>query len=96
MLIFTLQVVVERWRKGTPAEFWAEFSDADGKPFSFTAITRSLREQRMAQDKEVSKQAKYEYGDQFATLFTYRRGGKIYIMSDDASIANKYRDMHEN
>lgn len=95
-LIFLLQVVVEHWRKGTPAEFWAEFSNADGKPFSFTAISRSLREQRMAEDKELSQHAQAEYGNLFATFFQYRRGGKTYVMSDDTSIANKYREMHKN
>lgn len=35
---FLLQVIVERWRKCTPAEFWAVYSDADGKHLPYTNI----------------------------------------------------------
>jgi hypothetical protein len=85
-------VIVERWRKGTPNQFWAEFS-VDGKHMTFSAITKCLCETRLADDKELAEVAKQEYGDLFAQTFSYRRGGKVFIMTDPTSIANRYRSL---
>jgi uncharacterized protein YycO len=85
-------MVVERWRKGTPDQFWAEFS-GDGKNMSFTAITKRLRQIRVTEDQELAEKARQEYGDSFATTFSYRRGGNIYIMTDPTTIANHYRSL---
>jgi hypothetical protein len=87
-------VVVERWRQGTPAEFWAEFS-SDGKHLSFTAIVERLRLSRKAQDERISVIAKAEYGASFAEHFYYRKGGSTRVMTDPAIIAKHYRALQE-
>jgi hypothetical protein len=69
-----LQVVVERWRQGTPHDFWAEFSDEDGKHLSFMSIIDRLRLSRKAEDERICEIAKAKYGTSFAEIFSYRKG----------------------
>jgi hypothetical protein len=57
-----------------PTEFQAEFSSADGKHLSFTAIVERLRLSRKAEDERISKVAKAEYGTSFTEHFSYRKG----------------------
>lgn len=90
--MFSCQVVVERWRKGTPEEFWATYSGEDGKHLTFTVICRLLREERLAEDKELYERLKVEYGPSFGEIFTYRRGGQTYVMTNPTRVANKYRE----
>lgn len=85
-------MVVERWREGTPTQFWAEFS-VDGKYMSFAAITKHLRQMRIAKDQKLAEKARQEYGDSFAATFSYRRGGNIFIMTDPSTIAKLYRSL---
>jgi hypothetical protein len=88
-------VVVERWRQGTPDEFWADFSSEDGKHLSFTAIVERLRLSRKAEDERVSEIAKAEYAGSFAEHFSYRKGAATRVMSDPAIIAKHYRSLQD-
>src|ERR1700722_14622627 len=88
------QVVVECWRRGTPEEFWQEFSHVNGTPMTFTGISTCLRQQRLVQDKAIAERARNEYGAAFSHFFTYRRGDRVLVMSDSSSIAKRYRALH--
>jgi hypothetical protein len=92
--LISLQVVIERWRRTTPEDFWKEFSHDDGTRMTFTGIIACLRQQRLAQDRAIAEQAHREYGDTFQDHFTYRRGSQVLIMSDPVSIAKRYRSLH--
>lgn len=91
-----MQVVVERWRQGTPSEFWAEFSDEDGKHLSFTSIIDRLRLSRKAEDERICEIAKAEYGASFAEMFSYRKGSVKKVMRDPAVIAKHYRLLQDS
>ena len=86
------QVIVERWRRGTPAQFWVEFSHDNGTHLSFTAICKCLRAQRHAEDEVLSEKARLEFGADFDIVFSYCQGGRCVVMSDITTIANKYRE----
>ena len=90
-LIHILQAVVERYREGTKEEFWEEFQDAKGRYLSFTAIISRLKGERVKENERVAKRARLEYGDAFASLFSYRKGAHHITMTDPTRIANKYR-----
>lgn len=92
--IYILQTVVERYREGTKEEFWAEFQDAKGRYMSFTAIISRLKGERVEENERVAKRARLEYGDAFASVFSYRKGSCHITMRDATSIANKYRVLH--
>ncbi|KAJ7506354.1 hypothetical protein B0H11DRAFT_1707247, partial [Mycena galericulata] len=64
--------LVERYRQGTPEEFWTIFRTADGSKMSYTAICTSLRNSRKHADDELAQQARQEYGDEFEAKFSYR------------------------
>lgn len=77
---------MERYRKSSAEDFWAEFSD-NGKRISYTAIVSRLREQRKAQDEQVAAQAVSEHGP-----ITYRQGNRHAItMCKPYAIAKAYR-----
>lgn len=90
------QVVVERWRQGTPSEFWAEFSAEDGKHLTFTSIIDRLRHSRKAEDERITEIAKAEYGASFAENFSYRKGGNKRVMTDPTIIAKHYRLLQDS
>jgi hypothetical protein len=89
-----VQMIVERWRQSSPADFWAEFS-SEGKHLSFTAITERLRLSRKAEDERICELAKIEYGTLFAETFSYRKGGVTKVMTDPAIVAKHWRSLHE-
>jgi hypothetical protein len=93
-LIHILQAVVERYREGTKEEFWAEFQDEKGRYLSFTAIVSRLKGERVEENERVAKRARFEYGDAFASVFSYRKGSCHITMTDPTRIANKYRVLH--
>lgn len=86
-----LQVVVERWRQGSPSEFWDEFSAKDGKHLAFTTIIDHLRLSRKAEDERICEIAKAEYGASFTENFSYRKGAATKVMTDPTIIAKHYR-----
>jgi hypothetical protein len=83
--------MVERWRKGTPEEFWQEFSHDNGSKMTFTAISQHLRQQRILEDKATAEQVKAEYGLRFSEHFNYHYKNRVMEMTDAASIAKRYR-----
>ena len=93
-LVHILQAVVERYREGTKEEFWAEFQDTKGRYLSFTAIVSRLKGERVEENEHVAKRARLEYGDAFASIFSYRKGSCHITMTDPTRIANKYRVLH--
>ncbi|THH08333.1 hypothetical protein EW146_g9030 [Bondarzewia mesenterica] len=68
---FEWKIVVQCYRMTTVAKFWAEFSLKNSKHMTFTAITIHLRELRKAEDEEVSKRVRDEYGADFNSTFVY-------------------------
>jgi hypothetical protein len=61
---------------------------------TYTAIIKYLRQERTTADKLLANQAKEEYGDEFATKFSYRCGNQILVMKMDQKIAERYRMLH--
>ncbi|KAG2131340.1 hypothetical protein DEU56DRAFT_740110 [Suillus clintonianus] len=84
--------VVERYRQGSPEQFWAAFS-ADSKHLKFTAIIRALHEERASIHAAVAECAHREYGAQFADLFTYRKGGEEHLMTKPSAIMKRYKEL---
>ncbi|KAF8211846.1 hypothetical protein K438DRAFT_1805455 [Mycena galopus ATCC 62051] len=85
--------LVERYRQGTPDEFWSTFqSDGSGK-MSYTAICAALRKERKGEDEELAAKARQEYGDEFEVKFSYRdsKTNSQKVMSKASSIAKEYK-----
>jgi hypothetical protein len=87
--------VVERYREGSKDAFWAQFQDEKGKVLTFTAIVARLKEERIGENERIAKRARLEYGDAFASVFSYRKGSHHHVMTDSVRIANKYRMLHK-
>ena len=65
-----------------------------GRYLSFTAIISRLKGERIEENERVAKRARLEYGDSFASVFSYRKGSCHITMTDPACIANKYWVLH--
>jgi hypothetical protein len=87
-------VLVERYRRGTPTEFWSTFS-TDGNRWNYKAILKHLAEERALQNKLDAEAARREYGDDFSRIFTYNRNGVQCTKSKDSDIAKQYRALRE-
>jgi hypothetical protein len=88
--------VVERFRRGTPDEFWHDFTDNKGRYLSFTAIVARLTAERVEENRTLAKRARTEYGNTFDSVFSYRKGCVYMVMKDPTRIANKYRQLRDN
>jgi hypothetical protein len=84
---------VKRYRKGTPELFWAAFSSADGKKLTYTLILERLAKERTARYKQLSMDARMEYGDRFNNIFSYTKGGQCMVKSRTCDIAKQYCEM---
>ena len=89
------QDIILRYRQGSPEQFWAEFS-ADGEHMKFTSIIQKLRDMRKSAYCDVERQARETYGPEFDAHFTYRRGGKEYVMTKPSAIAKRYGELTGN
>ena len=65
-----------------------------GRYLSFTAIIACLKVERVEENERITKRARLEYGDAFASVFSYRKGSRHITMTDPTRIANKYRILH--
>jgi hypothetical protein len=92
-MILKIQYIVERWREGSEADFWQEFSDSTGTRVNYTAIVNRLKELRVEENGQLAEQAKKEYGDRFASMFVYRKHGQVHVMSKSADIARMYQKL---
>jgi len=77
-------------------EFWSTMSFAPTLPntevVNFKKISETLRKMRKEQDQKDAALAREIYSkDQFRTIFSYRKQGKVLIMSRDQDIARRYR-----
>ena len=87
-------MLVERYRRGTPAEFWSTFS-TNGTRWNYKAILKHLAEERAFQNKLDTEAARREYGREFGRVFTYIRNGVRCIKSKDSDIAKQYRALRQ-
>ncbi|KAJ6448826.1 hypothetical protein C8R45DRAFT_225097 [Mycena sanguinolenta] len=85
--------LVDRYRQGTPDEFWSTFQSGGGGKMSYTAICTALRKERKGGDAELAAKARQEYGDQFEVIFSYRdtKTGTQKVMSKSSAIAKEYK-----
>ncbi|KAF9526294.1 hypothetical protein CPB83DRAFT_817327 [Crepidotus variabilis] len=88
------KAIVTRWRQGGADHFWAEFSNGD-KHLGYKAIVAALRAQRSAKDEAIALHAKNEHQEDFTTVFTYQKSGKVYVMTDAKAIVKKYYELHD-
>jgi hypothetical protein len=63
---------------------------------SYNTICEVLKRDRMANDKIDAAHAREEYGDRFDSVFTYRKGGKLFVMNKESAIANHYHSLHKS
>jgi len=85
------KAVVERYRQGTPDNFWAEFTDKRGRYLSYTAIAAHLTAQCVEENVALTKRPRTQCGNAFSSVFSYCKGSTWFIMKDPAKIAMKYR-----
>lgn len=96
-LTFHVQVIIERWRQGSPDDFWNEFTDAQTNKFlSVTVILARLRAERKSSDAELAQAAQNMYGDDFNQLFRYTKGGREQVMTRVSSIAKRFRELEKD
>ncbi|KAJ6533686.1 hypothetical protein B0H19DRAFT_1004818 [Mycena capillaripes] len=85
--------LIERYRVGTPDEFWTTFRGQDGGKMSYTAICGRLRDERKNADEELADRAQLEYGENFAMKFSYRcsKTNSRKVMTKPSAIAKEYK-----
>ncbi|KAG2141618.1 hypothetical protein BD769DRAFT_1349586, partial [Suillus cothurnatus] len=86
------RVIVERYRQGSPEQFWATFS-VEGEHMKYTTIVQKLHDIRMSVDSRLAEQAHREFGATFDARFTYWRGGQEYVMTKVSAIAKRYIEL---
>ncbi|KAI9456701.1 hypothetical protein BJY52DRAFT_1120951 [Lactarius psammicola] len=86
--------IATSWQELTETGFWQKFTASNGQPMSYTAICEALKEERMAADERLAKQAKDKYGDNFSATFEYRRGSEHIVRNKSSAIARHYRSLH--
>jgi hypothetical protein len=82
-------MLVSRWRKGTPEDFWTEFGEG-GKPVGYKSILRQLAEERKATNKRLHQQAKDEFGTAFDATFSYMKNGRRHVKTKASDVAKQY------
>ena len=87
--LYLSKVLVERYCRGTPEEFWSTFT-TDGNRWNYKAILKHLADERALQNKLDAEAARREYGSDFNCVFTYHRNGVQCIKSKDSDIAKQY------
>jgi hypothetical protein len=92
--LLSFQAVVECFRRGTPEDFWRKFMDDKGKYLSFTAIAARLTTERVKENQILAERARAEYGADFESQFSYRKGSVHKVMKDPTMIAKRYRQLH--
>ena len=93
-LLYLSKVLVERYRRGSPAEFWSTFT-ANGNRWNYKAILKHLADERASQNKLDAEAARREYGSDFNLVFAYNRNGVQCIKSKDSDIAKQYRALRQ-
>ena len=88
------KVLVERYRRGTPAEFWSTFTTA-GNRWNYKAILKHLADERALQNKLDAEAARREYGSDFNRVFAYNRNGVQCVKSKDSDIAKQYQALRK-
>ena len=83
------QILVTRWREGTPEDFWAEFSEG-GKSLGYKVILRRLAAERKATNEGLLQQARSEYGAAFDTKFSYMKDGQRHVKTKASDVAKQY------
>src|ERR1700679_560503 len=89
LILYLLKVLVERYRRGNPEEFWSTFS-TDGNRWNYKAILKHLADERALQNKLDAEAARREYGSNFNRVFAYNRNGVQCIKTKDSDIAKQY------
>jgi len=84
--------LIERYRSGTPEDFWREFS-LGGKRFPYSRIVKALRDQRKEDNLRTVQEAQLVYGDSFNALFSYLKNGKVVVMTAPSEISKRYREL---
>jgi hypothetical protein len=73
------------------AQFWIKYS-IDGKKLGISQIHRKISAEARKVDEEVAETARREYGDTFQDYFSYRRSGRLHVLSKAKAIAHRYHD----
>ncbi|KAF7303698.1 hypothetical protein MIND_00599200 [Mycena indigotica] len=84
--------LVERYRRGTMEDFWADFT-RNGTRMNYTAILKKLREERGVRNRQLVEQARAEYGSRFSEVFSYvssQKGDRV-VMTRESHIAEEYK-----
>ncbi|KIM35215.1 hypothetical protein M413DRAFT_79626 [Hebeloma cylindrosporum] len=87
--VFNWKVLVKRWRKGTPDQFWEEFSEG-GKPLGYKSILSRLAVQRKARNDMWAQKARDEFGSSFDNTFSYVKNGQRHVKTKAGDIAKQY------
>ena len=69
------QILVQRWRKRSPEEFWLEFSE-NSKRLGYKAIITHLAAECVTEDERLSQVAREEFGNDFPITFLISRVAK--------------------
>ncbi|KAK0457948.1 uncharacterized protein EV420DRAFT_1270884 [Desarmillaria tabescens] len=83
---------MERYQALGPEAFWTRYSNARGQRLSYSRISKHLRDERKANDENLVKRLRQEYGNRFEAEFGYYDKNKKWVpMTSDSKIARRYR-----
>jgi hypothetical protein len=88
------KVLIERYRRGTPEEFWRTFS-TNGNRWNYKAVLKHLADERALHNNFDAAAARREYGSDFNRVFAYNRNGVQCIKTKDSDISKQYRALRK-
>ncbi|KAF9232473.1 hypothetical protein BU15DRAFT_54964 [Melanogaster broomeanus] len=86
--------ITERYRQGTPDDFWREFSE-DGTRMSYTRILARLHETRVKEAEEKVQKAGDELGHLFDQQCTYRKGSETHVLTRPWAVVRRLQALGE-
>ncbi|TRM55563.1 hypothetical protein BD626DRAFT_48554 [Schizophyllum amplum] len=97
MYIKWRDAALEFRRFETEDDFWARWSNDDGKRRTFTQITSAVRAIRMDAAKKLENMARARYGcgAVFADKFSYRKSGQLRVYQKPAHIAQRFIELQD-
>ncbi|KLO03848.1 hypothetical protein SCHPADRAFT_990199, partial [Schizopora paradoxa] len=91
-------IVEERQRFSSNADFWTKWSNANGQRMNYNTITKCLKESRAIDDKREADEARAFYENRpedGREFFGYTKSGAQCAMTTDEAIARKWRKVKE-
>ncbi|KAH6886081.1 hypothetical protein BKA70DRAFT_1236724 [Coprinopsis sp. MPI-PUGE-AT-0042] len=89
-----LKRLMEEWQSQTPQQFMRKWVQVDGKLMSNTAILEALSSAGLKDGQKTKESLELFLGkEQYESLFSYKKDGKVVVMTDPSSILRRTKSL---